>query len=71
MIEAVARTDGLARQYMFEASLSPQATDQKLLAETSEVPLAIVNGAGDPFINHDYLVMTPKGCNDVFQYMRQ
>ncbi|WP_258087203.1 alpha/beta fold hydrolase [Xenorhabdus bovienii] len=55
MIEAVARTDGLARQYMFEASVSPQATDQKLLAETSEVPLAIVNGAGDPFINHDYI----------------
>ncbi|MDC9624011.1 alpha/beta hydrolase [Xenorhabdus sp. XENO-7] len=55
MIEAVARTDGLARQYMFEAAVSPQATDQKLLVETSEVPLAIVNGAGDPFINHDYV----------------
>lgn len=55
MIEAVIRTEGLARQYMFEAFLSPQATDQKLLAETSQVPLAIVNGADDPYINLDYI----------------
>ncbi|MDC9580553.1 alpha/beta hydrolase [Xenorhabdus sp. PR6a] len=55
IVEAVVRTDGLARQYMFEAFLSPQATDQKLLAETSEIPLAIVNGADDPYINFDYI----------------
>ncbi|MDC9598235.1 alpha/beta fold hydrolase [Xenorhabdus anantnagensis] len=55
IVEAVIRTDGLARQYMFEAFLSPQATDQKLLAETSNIPLAIVNGADDPYINFDYI----------------
>ncbi|PHM38715.1 epoxide hydrolase EphB [Xenorhabdus mauleonii] len=55
IFEAVARTDGLARKYMFEFFLSPQATDQKRLAETSEIPLAIVNGAGDPFINSSYI----------------
>ncbi|WP_416775862.1 alpha/beta fold hydrolase [Xenorhabdus budapestensis] len=55
ILEAVARTDGLSRQYMFEAFTSPQATDQKLLAETSKIPLAIVNGAGDPFINAEYV----------------
>ncbi|OKP01137.1 alpha/beta fold hydrolase [Xenorhabdus eapokensis] len=55
MIEAVIRTDGLARQYMFEDFLSPQATNQKLLVETSETPLAIVNGADDPYINFDYI----------------
>ncbi|MEX0446114.1 alpha/beta fold hydrolase [Xenorhabdus sp. SGI246] len=55
IFEAVARTDGLSRQYMFEAFTSPQATDQKLLAETSKIPLAIVNGAGDPFINAEYI----------------
>ncbi|MDC9589910.1 alpha/beta hydrolase [Xenorhabdus sp. XENO-10] len=55
IVEAVIRTDGLARQYMFEAFLSPQATDQKLLAETSKIPLAIVNGADDPYINFDYI----------------
>ncbi|OTA16269.1 epoxide hydrolase [Xenorhabdus vietnamensis] len=55
IIEAVIRTDGLARQYMFESFLSPQATDQRLLAETSEIPLAIVNGADDPYINFDYI----------------
>ncbi|MDR0217295.1 MAG: alpha/beta hydrolase [Enterobacteriaceae bacterium] len=55
LLEAVARTDGLARQYMFDAFTSPQATNQKLLAETSPIPLAIVNGAGDPFINSEYI----------------
>ncbi|MBI6548292.1 alpha/beta fold hydrolase [Xenorhabdus lircayensis] len=55
LIEAVARTDGLSRQYMFEAFLSSHAADQKLLAENSEIPLAIVNGIGDPFINIDYI----------------
>ncbi|SFN81567.1 alpha/beta fold hydrolase [Xenorhabdus japonica] len=55
IVEAVIRTDGLARQYMFEAFLSPQATNQKLLVETSEIPLAIVNGADDPYINFDYI----------------
>ncbi|KLU16679.1 MULTISPECIES: alpha/beta fold hydrolase [Xenorhabdus] len=55
IIEAVVRTEGLARQSMFEAFLSSQATDQKLLAESSEMPLAIVNGADDPYINFDYI----------------
>ncbi|MDX7989321.1 alpha/beta hydrolase [Xenorhabdus sp. 12] len=55
IFEAVARTDGLARKYLFESFLSSQATDQKRLAETSETPLAIVNGAGDPFININYI----------------
>ncbi|PHM29984.1 alpha/beta fold hydrolase [Xenorhabdus innexi] len=55
IFDAVARTDGLSRQYMFEAFTSPQATDQRLLAETSKIPLAIVNGSGDPFINAQYI----------------
>ncbi|WP_340610365.1 alpha/beta fold hydrolase [Xenorhabdus bharatensis] len=55
IFDVVARTDGLSRQYMFEAFTSPQATDQKLLAETSKIPLAIINGSGDPFINAQYI----------------
>ncbi|CDG21556.1 putative Epoxide hydrolase [Xenorhabdus poinarii G6] len=55
IVDAVIKTDGLARQYMFEAFLSPQASDQKLLVETSNIPLAIVNGADDPFIHFDYI----------------
>ncbi|MDX7998943.1 alpha/beta hydrolase [Xenorhabdus sp. Reich] len=55
LFETVARTDGLARKYMSEAFFSPHATDQKRLVETSEIPLAIVNGMGDPFINIDYI----------------
>lgn len=52
---AVARTDGLARQYMSEASVSPDVMDQRLLVETNPTPLAIVNGAEDLFVNIDYI----------------
>ncbi|NHB95621.1 alpha/beta fold hydrolase [Photorhabdus stackebrandtii] len=52
---AVARTDGLARQYMSEASISPDVMDQRLLVETNPTPLAIINGAEDLFVNIDYI----------------
>ncbi|OCA56814.1 alpha/beta fold hydrolase [Photorhabdus namnaonensis] len=52
---AVARTDGLARQYMSEASVSPDVMDQRLLVETNPTPLAIVNGVEDLFVNIDYI----------------
>ncbi|WP_064683268.1 alpha/beta fold hydrolase [Rhizobium bangladeshense] len=51
----VRRTDGLARQYMIDAVVAGLGADQRKLAETSSVPLAIVNGANDPVINLDYL----------------
>jgi len=52
---AVRRTDGRARQYMFEAVFAGTQTDQRELVATSPVPLAIVNGADDPVINLDYI----------------
>lgn len=54
MIDAARRTPGLARQVFFADALSGAIDDQRLVAETSKVPLAIVNGAEDPFLNHAY-----------------
>ena len=53
--EAVARTDGRARATMFKAFLADSGIDQPRLVETSPVPLAVVNGADEPFVNLDYV----------------
>ncbi len=52
---AVARTHGLARELMCKALISPEATDQRQIAESSPVPLAIINGADDAFIDVEYI----------------
>ncbi|MVA58473.1 alpha/beta fold hydrolase [Agrobacterium vitis] len=52
---AVRRTDGRARQYMVDAVIAGTQIDQRELVATSNVPLAIVNGADDPVINLDYI----------------
>ncbi len=54
MLAAAARTPGLARQTFFANALSGTVDDQRRIAETSKVPLAIVNGAEDAFINAAY-----------------
>lgn len=54
LIEAARRTPGLARQVFFADALFGNLDDQRAIAETSKVPLAIVNGAEDPFLNHAY-----------------
>ncbi|WP_377299358.1 alpha/beta fold hydrolase [Rhizobium sp. SGZ-381] len=54
-LAAVRRTDGLARQYMVEAAVAGEGCNQRHLAETSPVPLAIINGEDDPVINLDYI----------------
>jgi len=48
------RTDGRAREIMVADALSGGVADQRRIAETSSVPLAIVNGADDPFVNVGY-----------------
>lgn len=53
--DAVARTDGRARKTMFEAFIAGRGIDQRQTVETSAVPLAIVNGNDEPFVNLDYL----------------
>jgi pimeloyl-ACP methyl ester carboxylesterase len=54
MLEAALRADGAAREAMLADALAGGAEDQRRIAETSAVPLAIVNGAEDSFINGDY-----------------
>ena len=59
---AIERTDGLARKTIFEAARSGAGTDQRLLVENCSIPLGVVNGSKDPFINLDYLEV-PKYAN--------
>ncbi|MBB95449.1 MAG: alpha/beta hydrolase [Rhodobacteraceae bacterium] len=55
LLEAVARTDGRARELMFGRILAPEAADQQAVAIASPVPLAIVNGEDDVFVNNDFI----------------
>ncbi len=54
LLAMVKRTDGRARETMFGSVVAGQALDEREIVATTAVPLAIVNGAGDPFIRHDY-----------------
>ena len=53
--QAIARTDGRARAVMFASLFAGQASDQRKIAETSPVPLAVVNGEHDPLVDLDYI----------------
>jgi pimeloyl-ACP methyl ester carboxylesterase len=53
--DALNRTDGRARRMLFETLFDGRTSDQQTLAETTKVPLAIVNGADDPIINTDFI----------------
>jgi pimeloyl-ACP methyl ester carboxylesterase len=54
MLEAARRTDGAAREIFFANALAGLADDQRRIVETAALPLAVVNGAEDPFINAGY-----------------
>lgn len=53
--EAVARTDGRAREMMFSRFAQGVGCDQQEAAIRSKVPLAIVNGGGEPFVNNEFV----------------
>jgi pimeloyl-ACP methyl ester carboxylesterase len=53
MLQAAERTHPIARSIFFADALAGGA-DQRRLVETAALPLAIVNGAEDAFINGDY-----------------
>ena len=52
---AVARTDGLSRKYVFETLVEQPPRRQRELAENSSIPLAIVFGSEDRFVDADYV----------------
>lgn len=51
---AALRTDGRFRVRMFAALGEGLGVDQRLTVETAAMPLAIINGAQDPFVQHSY-----------------
>lgn len=55
VVNAVRRTDGLTRQTMFENIMADNIADQQHMAENCPVPLAILNGAEDAFINNAHI----------------
>ena len=54
MLKAARRTHGIARETFFANALSGGAEDQRKIVETAMIPLAIVNGSDDAFINGAY-----------------
>lgn len=57
--EAVARTDGRARRIMFAHFLSGQVPDQGKIVATTTIPIAVVNGADEPFVDTGFLAKKP------------
>ena len=57
--DAVRRTDGRARRMMMEAAMAARGADQREVVSTSPVPIAVITGANEPFINNDYLATFP------------
>jgi pimeloyl-ACP methyl ester carboxylesterase len=55
LLAACARTDGRARKFMFESLGAGQALDEVDIVADSRVPIAIFNGAAEPFVNLAYL----------------
>jgi pimeloyl-ACP methyl ester carboxylesterase len=53
--QAIERADGLARKTMFQAARSGAGVDQRWIVENLPIPLAVVNGSEDPFVNLRYL----------------
>lgn len=55
LLEAVARTDGRAREMMFSSFAEGVGCNQQKSAIQSKVPLAIVNGGDEPFVNNQFV----------------
>jgi pimeloyl-ACP methyl ester carboxylesterase len=55
LVDAVARTDGRARRMMFEKFASGVGRDQNQLVAGDTPPIAVLNGADEPFVNTDFV----------------
>lgn len=55
LLAACARTDGRARKYMFESLAAGRALDEVDIVAEAPIPIAILNGAAEPFVNVPYL----------------
>ena len=54
-LESIRRADGRLRKIMFSSMMRGECADERRIAETSLVPLAIVVGRADPFFRMSYL----------------
>ncbi len=52
---AVRRTDGRAREMMVRAAMAADAANQRTIVESTDLPIAVITGANEPFVNNDYL----------------
>lgn len=55
MIEAARRADGRFRPLMMQSAVEGRDLDGRKIAETSPLPLAIVSGSEEPFVNNAFL----------------
>ncbi len=55
------RADGRFRRMMFESLAAGRALDEVAIVREGKVPLAVVNGAEDDFVNLDYIAGLPYG----------
>lgn len=51
----VARTDGRARRLMFEKFVSGSGRNQAEIVATATIPLAVLNGVDEPFVDTDFV----------------
>lgn len=56
MVGAAIRADGRFRPMMLESAMAGLDMDQKEIVATSPLPLAVVTGEKEPFVNNEYLV---------------
>jgi pimeloyl-ACP methyl ester carboxylesterase len=55
LLDAFKRTDARSRPVMFHSLLNGEISDQRALVETSDLPIAVLNGADDLLVNLDYV----------------
>jgi pimeloyl-ACP methyl ester carboxylesterase len=53
--DVVARTDGRARRLMVEKFVAGSGVDQTEVVGTARLPLAVVNGIDEPFVNLEFI----------------
>ncbi len=54
-LDVVGRTDGRARRNMFESFGSGTGDNQREIVAKATLPIAVVNGADEPFVNLDFV----------------
>ncbi len=55
LLDIVARTDGRARRIMFEKFAAGTGGNQRDIAAAAKLPIAVVNGRDEPFVELDFV----------------